>query len=41
MKKLLSDKDSTFDMTHVKEEERNSKNAKSDTRYTWKTLGKG
>ena len=36
MKKFLSDKDSNFDMTHVREEE--SKNVKRDTRYTWKTL---
>ena len=28
MKKLLSDKDSTFDMTHIREEESNSKNVK-------------
>ena len=38
MKKLLSDKDSSFDMTHIKEEESDSKNVKRDTRYTWKTL---
>ena len=41
MKKLLSDKDSSFDMTHIKEEESDSKNVKRDTRYTWKTLEKG
>ena len=41
MKKLLSDKDSNFDMTHIKEEESDSKNVKRDTRYTWKTLEKG
>ena len=28
MKKLLSDKDSTFDMTHIREEESNNKNVK-------------
>ena len=38
MKKFLSDKDSNFDMTHVKVEESDSKNVKRDTRYTWKTL---
>ena len=40
MKKLLSDKDFSFDMTHVGGEENDSKNVKSDKRYTWKTLGK-
>ena len=38
MKKLLSDKDSSFDITHVREEESDSKNVNRDTRYTWKTL---
>ena len=37
MKKFLSDKDSNFDMTHVREEESDSKNVKRDTRYMWKT----
>ena len=41
MKKLLNDKDSSFDMTHVREEESDSQNVKRDTRYTWKTLGNG
>ena len=41
MKKLLSDKDSSFDMTNVREEENDSKNVKRDTRCTWKTLRKG
>ena len=41
MKKILSDKDFSFDMTHVREEENDSKNVKRDTRYTWKTLEKG
>ena len=36
MKKLLSDKDSSFDITHVREEESDSKNVKRDTRYMWK-----
>ena len=29
MKNLLSDKDSTFDMTHIREEESNNKNVKT------------
>ena len=41
MKKLLCDKNSSFDMTNVREEENDSKNVKRDTRCTWKTLGKG
>ena len=41
MKKLLSDKDSSFDMTHIKEEESDGKNVKRDTRYTQKTLENG
>ena len=36
MKKLLSDKDSTFDMTHIREEESNNKNVKR----TQNVLGK-
>ena len=32
MKKLLSDKDASFDMTHNKEEESDIKNIKRDTR---------
>ena len=31
MKKLLSDKNSNFDMTHVREEESDSKNVNSPT----------
>ena len=41
MKKFLNNKNSSFDMTHVREEESDSYNVKGDTRYTWKTLGKG
>ena len=41
MKKLLNNKDSSFDITHVKEEESDSKNVKRGTRYTWKTLENG
>ena len=41
MKKILSDKDFSFDMTHVREEENDSKNVKRDRRCTWETLGKG
>ena len=38
MRKFLSDKDSNFEVTHVREEESDGKNVKRDTRYTWKTL---
>ena len=41
MKKLPSDKDTSFDMTKVREEESDSKKVKKDTRYMWKPLGKG
>ena len=40
MKKLLNNKDSSFDITHVKEEESDSKNVKRDTRYMWKPQGR-
>lgn len=41
MKKLISDKDTSFDITHVWEEESDGKNVKRDTRYMWKTQERG
>ena len=41
MKKFMSDKGTSFDITKVREGESDCKNGKVDTRYTWKTLRNG
>ena len=41
MKKLMSDKGTSFDITKVRERESDCKNGKVDTGCMWKTLTKG
>ena len=41
MKKFISDKGTSFDITKVREVESDCKNGKVDTRCTWKTLRNG
>ena len=41
MKKFMSDKGTSFDITKVREGESDCKNGKVDTRYMWKTLRNG
>ena len=40
MKKLMSDRGTSFDITKVREGESDCKNGKVDTRCMWKTLTK-